>query len=162
MNFTGSNLGNGKPGIQPLLLGNTVGTNERSVNRKHLTKAFGNMYNTGLQDSPLLYNRNVLGPFRTAFNGGDVVTNKISETNKKYGIATNQINGNNVSRIKGSVDGTNNRGIASYSGNTKFIYDGSDYTKFKKLMAINKNYNDITFGGANNFQTQSALKKVRS
>ena len=32
------------------------------------------------------------------------------------------------------------------SGNPCHVYDGSDFTRYKKLAAINKNYNDKSFG----------------
>jgi hypothetical protein len=34
------------------------------------------------------------------------------------------------------------------SGNQHWVYDSSDYIKYKKMSAVNKNYNDIGFGGA--------------
>tara|TARA_X000000368_G_scaffold388346_1_gene349780 strand:- start:247 stop:735 length:489 start_codon:yes stop_codon:yes gene_type:complete len=162
MSFDETTLGGGKKGQQPLLFGHMDGGNERSTSRKYLAKAFGNLYNTGLGSSPALYNKNILGPFRTAYNSGDVTTNQYSSTNNKYGNAPNQVGGNNLSRLQGLADGVSNKGIASYSGNPKFIHDGSDYTRFKKLMAINKNFNDNSYGGANNSQSQSNIKKVRS
>ena len=54
-------------------------------------------------------------------------------------------------------DGT---GVPSATCNTKFVYDGSDYTRFRKLMAVNRNYNDAGFGGANN-AAQSAIRAIR-
>ena len=36
------------------------------------------------------------------------------------------------------------------SGNSKYVYDSSVYTKFKRLSAKTKTYNDVTFGGSNN------------
>ena len=48
-----------------------------------------------------------------------------------------------------------------YSGNPKFVHAGSDYIRFKKLQAINKNFNDWTYGGANNSQAQHAINRVR-
>lgn len=162
MAFDQTKLGKGKAGIQPSLFGSMDGGNERAVSRKYLVKAFGNLYNNGLKSSPLLYSKNTLGPFKTAFNSGDVTTNTSSATHPKYGIEANQVGGNNLARLQGLGDGTLNNGIASYSGNSKFVYDGSDYIRFKRLMAINKNYNDKSFGGANNSQSQSALRKVRS
>ena len=32
-------------------------------------------------------------------------------------------------------------------GNTKYVYNSSDYIKFKRLSAKNKNYGDCSFGG---------------
>ena len=75
--FNPMTLGEGKKGHQPLITGHTVGGSERSANRKYLAKAFGNMYNSGLGYSPVLYPNNILGPFRTAYNAGDVKTNSI-------------------------------------------------------------------------------------
>ena len=161
-NFDQTKLGGGKKGTQPLLFGVMDGGNERSTSRKYLAKAFGNLYNTGLGSSPALYSSNILGPFRTAYNAGDVTTNGYGYTNPKYGHSPNQVGGNNLSRLQGLGDGVSRNGGASYSGNPRFVHDGSDYTRFKNLMAVNNNYNDTTFGGANNSQSQSVLKKIRS
>ena len=160
--FIQTNLGGGIKGVQKELLGSMDGGNERSVSRKQLVKAFGNLNNNGLGSSPALYNKNVLGPFRTSINGGDVVTLSQGATNSKYGFEANLVNGNNLSRLNINSDSVNRKGNASYSGNPKYVYDGSDYTRFKKLNAINKTYNDNSYGGAQNNQTQSSLKKVRS
>jgi hypothetical protein len=155
-------LGEAKQGRQPALYGFMDGGNERSLSRKHLAKAFGNLYNTGLKSSPVLFNKNILGPFRTATNAGDIVTNNMTPTNIKYGRAPNQVGGNNLARLQPNVDGVNRGGNAMYSGNPKYVYDGSDYIKFKKLQAINKNFNDKSFGGANHNNTQSVIRRIRS
>tara|TARA_B100000424_G_scaffold157523_2_gene120451 strand:- start:110 stop:598 length:489 start_codon:yes stop_codon:yes gene_type:complete len=162
MSFDPTNLGKGNKGFQPQLFGHMDGGNERAVSRKYLAKAFGNLYNSGLGDSPLLYKNNILGPFKTAYNAGDVTTNGYGGTDPKYGEASNQVGGNNLSRLQGLGDGVKKNGNASYSGNPRFVYDGSDYIRFKKLMAINKTYNDKSFGGANNSQSQSILRNIRS
>ena len=158
----GGNPSNKQPGVQPMLHGSMDGGNERSVARKYLSRAFGNMYNSGLSSSPLLYNKNVLGPFRTAYNAGDVITNNIVHTDIKYGRESNQVGGNNLSRLQIRGDGVGSQnGEAMYSGNPKFVYDGSDYIRFKKLQALNKNFNDWSYGGANNSQAQHAINRVR-
>ena len=51
-------------------------------------------------------------------------------------------------------------GIAPTTCNPKFVPDSSDYIKFKKLSAMNRNYNDAGFGGANN-AAQSAIRAIR-
>ena len=161
INYTRSNLGSSN-GSAPLMFEPMDGGNERALTRRYLSKAFGNMNNSGLTTSPLLYNKNILGPFRTAFNAGDVITNNIEETNSKYGALSNQVGGNNLSRVQGKGDGSSGQtGNAMYSGNTKFVHDGSDYIKFKKLQALNKTYDDKKFGGAENNQETAALYRVR-
>lgn len=43
-------------------------------------------------------------------------------------------------------------------GNPKFVFDSSDYTRFKKLSAKNRNYNDSSFVGNNHSGAQSAYR----
>lgn len=161
MAFSPSTLG-GSNGKAPIIFGSMDGGNERALARKYLSKAFGNMNNSGLNSSPLLYERNILGPFRTAFNAGDVITNSIEDTNSKYGTESNQVGGNNLSRLQRRGDGkSGQKGNAMYSGNTKYVHAGSDYIRFKKLQALNKTYNDRSFGGAENSQHQIAIYRVR-
>jgi hypothetical protein len=162
LTFTSSQLGGNPKGKQPMLHGHIEGGNDRAVSRSQLKRAFGNMKISGLESSPLLYSKNVLGPFRTAFNAGDVVTNKIEPTNIKYGRLPNQVGGNNLSRLQVGGDGTSSQnGNAMYSGNPKYVYDGSDYIRFRKLQAINKTYNDKSYGGASNSQSQHAINRIR-
>ena len=160
--FSNKHLGGANKGYQALLFGNAMAGNDRSLSRKCLTKAFGNLYNSGLKSSPSLYKNNILGPFRTSINGGDVVTTDIDSTNLKYGYEPNLTGGNNLSKVSVNGGGMRRNGNAMYSGNPRFIYDGSDYIRFKKLQAVNKNFNDKSFGGANHNNTQSVIKHVRS
>ena len=53
------------------------------------------------------------------------------------------------------------KNIPSATCNVKFVYDGSDYTKFKKDQAVNRNYNDRSFGGNDNNAAQSAIRHIR-
>jgi hypothetical protein len=147
----------------PPINGHTENGGLRAVYRKQLSKSFGNNYNTGLGSSPLLYSTNILGPFRTSFNAGDVVTNRIENTDIKYGKMSNQVGGNNLSRLQGKGDGNSGQnGKAMYSGNPRHVYDGSDYARYKKLAAINKNFNDITYGnGSKHHPSQFAIRRVR-
>ena len=45
--------------------------------------------------------------------------------------------------------------------NTKFVYDSSDYIRFRKNQAYNKNYNDRSFGGNEYSGSQSASRAIR-
>ena len=147
---------------QQLLYGYVESGANRSLYRKHLAKAFGNMHNSGLASSPSLYNKNILGPFRTSTNAGDVITNKIENTNPIYGRESSQVGGNNLRRLQLRGDGVSQNGNAMYSGNPRFVYDGSDYTRFKKLQAINKNYKDYSFGGNSSNNNQSIIRRMRN
>ena len=160
--FSPSDLGKGKKGVQPLLFGHASSGNDRAVSRKYLTKAFGNLHLKGLNTSPALNSKNIVGPFRTHFNAGDILVNSPQSTNKIYGTEANQVGGINLARLQGKGDGIHRTGNAMFSGNPRFVYDGSDYARFKKLQAINRNFNDETHGGASNNNNQSIIRKIRS
>jgi len=51
--------------------------------------------------------------------------------------------------------------IPSSTCNVKFVYDGSDYIKFKRNQAVNRNYNDRSFGGNDYNTSQSAYRHIR-
>ena len=52
-------------------------------------------------------------------------------------------------------------GIPSSTCNVKYVYDGSDYITFKKLQAVNRNYNNASNGGNLNSGSQSAFRAIR-
>jgi hypothetical protein len=45
--------------------------------------------------------------------------------------------------------------------NVKYVYDSSDYTTYLKQRAVNKNYNDLTYGGDDSKSSQSAQRAIR-
>ena len=80
-----------------------------------------------------------------------------------YGTVSNQVNGiNRLTALGGyrSVGDGIRYGNAAYSGNPRYVYDSSDYVRYKKIKAENKNYYDYSFGGGNN-SSQSALNITR-
>ena len=82
-------------------------------------------------------------PFRVALNAGDM------HLRQAVGGGSNQIKGrvgfiNALARSDGTSKGD------GASGNQHYVYDSSVYTRYKQLAAKNKNYNDPSFGGANN------------
>lgn len=104
-------------------------------------------------------------PFRAVNNAGDLL-NRVAYTSG----GSNQVN---TGRIKLAANGSarvlggnifarpDGSGVPSANTNVKFVYDGSDYTKFKKQQAVNRNYNDYSFGGDIKSNTLIALGKVR-
>jgi hypothetical protein len=169
MSFFASILGGGRAGSQPKggLLGGGSGSTggsgmegggERSTDRFILRTAFGNSLILG--KSPILDTTVRLTPFRAAFNAGDIngTVNSPALANLP---GANQINSARVSRLHIKAGGIHNNGGSAYSGNPKYVYDGSDYIKYRKLKAINKNYNDLSFGGDNSNGSYVALRAVR-
>ena len=52
-------------------------------------------------------------------------------------------------------------GVPSATCNVKYVYDSSDYITYLKQKAINKNYNDLTYGGDQSNASQSAQRAIR-
>lgn len=184
-----SSLGGGMPGLAPRLLGGGGGSTGgsgvsggslRSMTRFRLRNAFGK---TNLNPNPAGPTiRPICGPFRAAFNAGDRLglfgvsaggANQVTSVNAAKnpgwkslagGVGT-EYSGRSVS-VGGLVFvvGTAPGQTQLQSGNPRYVYDGSDFTRFKKLAAINQNYNDLTFGGPAkgvDGGTASALARAR-
>jgi hypothetical protein len=159
-------LGGGVPGGRPGAgFANTSFCPEDALKRKILRKAFKTNQVT-LPDGKI---RSMAGPFRTAFNQGDV----LSRAYQTCG-GPNQVNDVNSSKLRlkmgGSVHnkdcntvtaGVTPNQVPLYSGNHKYVSDSSLFTKFKGLSMINKNYNDKSFGGDESNGSVSFLLKVR-
>ena len=104
------------------------------------------------------YNR-VITPFRAVGNGGDFLgrvnyscggPNPQSATKPGYG------------RLIGSVpQHCDSTGIPPTTCNPKFVADSSDYIRFKKLRAVNRNYNDLGYGGDQSNASYVPLMAVR-
>lgn len=169
--FTGDSfpsiLGGGIPGAQPkggLLGGGSngygggsgmEGGGQRATDRLVLRSVFGN---TRFPNNPKL----VITPFRRYFNAGDTAGSVNSYPSTSLGRPTNQVKGSSiVSRIQAQSNGVRNGGQALYTGNVRYVYDSSVYVKYKRLVAENRTYNDLSFGGDNASAAQSALRRVR-
>jgi len=169
--FTGdtfpSVLGGGIPGGMPrggLIGGGSGGRfsgtgieggGQRELERVTLRRMFGNTrFPAG--------NPQVITPFRRYFNAGDTAGTVNSAPSSLLGRPPNQVGSSSmVARIHGQQGGVNNQGNAFYTGNPKYVYDSSNYVRFKKLQAVNRNYNDSSFGGAGGSSVASALARVR-
>lgn len=51
--------------------------------------------------------------------------------------------------------------IPAAACNVRYVYDSSDYTTYLKQRAVNKNYNDLSYGGDQSNTSQSAIRAVR-
>ena len=158
-------LGGGIPGNQPLggFYKDCLYGNERAVNRSVLRRSFGNLFNNGLNSSPLQLatkSASLCGSFRAATMAGDVLGQVNSATNKKYGIEHNNI-GTQFASLNLNPGGIRRNGDASYAGNPSKVYDASDFLRYKKLKTINQNYNDRTLGGDQSNASQQAWSRLK-
>ena len=176
--FKLSSLGGGTSGSQPRngLLGGGANSNggsgmdggqTRAIERKVLRNSFGNRtYNTTSGPSKYqLTGTYATTPFRVAMNAGDVNgtyqkpvdTTALPKPSNQVHVTKSSLFGWKLSA--GSVKTID--GGSAYSGNPKYVYDGTDYVRFKKLQAIKRNYNDKSFGGDNNFAAQVPRSNAR-
>ena len=136
-------------------------SSEYALDRKRLVRGSNtmNFYTNPLLavESPLAPNNNTLNrplltPFRSLFNAGDpngsinkpLYVNNNSNINIRYRQPINQVSGSRrSSNLGGNLPTRNNSSNANasfWSGNPKYVYDGSDYVKFKKLQVANRSY----------------------
>lgn len=100
-----------------------------------------------------------VGPFRAVNNLGDF----LGRVNYSCGGPNPQ----NASRpgygrlIRSVPQQCDTTGIAPSTCNPKFVSDSSDYVKFKKLRAMNRNYNDLTNAGDASNGSYVALMAIR-
>ena len=168
-----SKLGGGLPGSQPPggLIGGgggpeggsgMVGGSARARTRMILRYAFGNgcMFRT-LPFAANLGHYYRTGPFRMATNSGDP-NGTINESPSPHLPQVNGVGGIQGVRARSRMTiGGVHDADAYYSGNPKYVYDSSNYTTFRKRQAINRNYNDKSFGGDKYYAAQVPLAHVR-
>jgi hypothetical protein len=126
---------------------------EQTMSRRVLRSAWNTRYASGTVNGQ----SRVITPFRAVNNLGDF----LSRTNYVCG-GPNQVNkskpGLRIGSIISACDAT---GVEGYSGNPKFVPDSSDYVRFKKQQAMNRNYNDSKNGGDESNGSYVALMRVR-
>ena len=94
--------------------------NREILIRKIIRNSWNNSYATGTVNG---HNR-VIGEFRAINNAGDFLSRK------------NYVCGLNLHCVQ-NCDSTH---VPSSSANPKFVTDSSDYTKYRKQRAYNKNF----------------------
>ena len=115
------------------------------------------------------YPKRIITPFRAVNNAGDL----LSRENYSCGGTCQTFQsrpGLNGLRQRFGATSTScqpsvlwsslqvNPDVPSSTCNVKFVYDGSDYTRFKRNLAVNKNYNDRSFGGNDYRTSQVAIR----
>lgn len=144
MNLGGTNLGGGFKGISPKQTILNYKDGEQAMTRKILTKSWNTLYARGVVNDK----KRVITPFRAVNNSGDFLARnnyvcKGPNPNKLYRGGIFPRYGSIVSQCDMSL-------VPASSTNVRYVPDSSDYTKYKKQNALNRNYNDNTFGGYNN------------
>ena len=111
-------------------------------------------------------------PFRAVNNAGDLLSRENYSCGGSCQTFQSRPGLKGLSQRFGSVQNTcvpsaaynslqliNN--IPAAACNVKFVYDSSDYVTYLKQKAVNKNYNDLSYGGDQSNTSQSAIRAIR-
>jgi hypothetical protein len=142
-------------------------SHEFSKTRFYLREAWNTSSTSGSS-----YPKRIIGPFRAVNNAGDILSRQDYSCG---GTCQTYQSRPGLRGLRGRFGSISNACTPSvlYSSNQiniavppsacngKFVYDGSDYINFKKNQAINRNYNDRSFGGNEYSASQSAMRAVR-
>ncbi len=160
----------GYPGIQMRLLGGGANTNggsgmEGGSSRERARFLIRDAWNGTAATGYVNGIRVATTPFRAVNNAGDLLNRRNYSSGGSNQVKTGRIRlaaNQSANILAGSIlKQRNPSGIPSASTNVKYVYDGSDYTTFRKQQAINRTYNDYSYGGAGRSNTFIALNRVR-
>jgi hypothetical protein len=142
---SGPSLGGGPyNGWSPVQTIGNEKSSEQVMSRRVVVKSWNTNYTTGTFNGK----SRIVTPFRAVNNLGDF----LQRENYICG-GPNQVNADkpgwksHIGSIISQCDGT---GVPSSTCNVKYVPDSSDYIKYKKLQAQNRNYNDLKNGGYQN------------
>ena len=166
-NGRGPKLGGGLPGLMPQPLIIHDNSNIFSRTRITLREAWNTTSYSGSSNS-----KRIITPFRAVNNAGDLLSRNNYSCGGTCQTPQSRPNLKGLRQRFGSTSvscrpsviwslSQINPEIPSSTCNVKYVYDGSDYTKFKKNQAVNRNYNDRSFGGNDYKASQSAIRHVR-
>jgi hypothetical protein len=142
---SGPNLGGGPyNGWSPVQTIGNEKASEQVMSRRIVVKSWNTNFTSGTYNG----RSRIVTPFRAVNDLGDFLQRK----NYVCG-GSNQVNASKPgmkSRIGSIISNCDGSGVPAANCNVKFVPDSSDYTKFKKLQAQNRNYNDLKNGGYQN------------
>lgn len=135
-----------------------------------LKNAWNTTYPSQLKRNNL--KQSITTPFRAVNNAGDLLSRENYSCGGSCQTFQSRPGLKGLSQRFGSIQSTCypsaaystlqlNNNIPAAACNVKFVYDSSDYTTYLKQRAVNKNYNDLTFGGDDFNSSQSAQKAIR-
>jgi hypothetical protein len=149
--MTDTNLGGPFNGYSPQQTITNYKSSEQAMTRRILRSVWNNSTYNGKQ--------RIITPFRAINNSGDFLSRKNYICGGPNAVTIDRYKRkNNIGSAPDQCDGS---GVPSSSCNVKFVTDSSDYIKFKKQMAMNKNYNDVSNGGDQHNASFVSMMAVR-
>ena len=152
-------LGGGITGRMPQSVITNDHDNDFSQTRFTLREAWNTTKYSG-QDG--LTNKRIITPFRAVNNAGDVLSRKNYSCGGSCQTFQSRPNMNGLRQRFGAIQNICDESLIPPSAcNVKYVYDGSDYTTYVRQKALNKNYNDRSFGGDDSSSSQVAFRAIR-
>jgi hypothetical protein len=152
-----SKLGGGIPGFIPQATYNTNNNDEFVETRFTLKNGWNTRYARAVNQR-----QSVCTPFRAINNAGDLLSRKYYSCG---GPCQTFQSRPGLFGLKGHFGAIQNRcdgtGVQAAACNVKYVYDSSDYIRYAKQKAVNKNYNDASYGGNDSNGAQSAIRAIR-
>jgi hypothetical protein len=116
--------------------------------------------------------RSIITPFRAVNNAGDLMgrlnfscggpCQSFQYRPGLYGLRKNFGSVSNTCTPSVAYNSLQlNVNIPASACNGRYVYDSSDYITYLKQKAVNKNYNDLTYGGNDSNASQSAVRAIR-
>jgi hypothetical protein len=135
-----------------------------------LRDAWNTTYPAQLKNSNL--KQPITTPFRAVTNSGDLLSRESYSCGGTCQSFQSRPNVKGLKQHFGAVQSTCipsaiysnlqlNDKIPAAACNVRYVYDSSDYTTYLKQRAVNKNYNDLSYGGNDYKAAQSATKAIR-
>lgn len=169
---------NNNPTLGPLLGGGFTGrmpqpliihdnTNNFAQTRLTLREVWNTTSKSGSSNP-----KRIITPFRAVYNAGDLLSRENYSCGGTCQTYQSRPNIKGLKQRFGSVSDSCqpsvlwslnqvDPAIPASACNTKFVYDSSDYIRYLKNQAVNKNYNDRSFGGNDSSAQQSAVRAIR-
>ncbi len=148
--------GQGIRGIMPQHVPVMIDTNDFAMTRFILRNAWNarKYYNNGVKQEL------AVTPFRAATHSGDLLSRQHYSCGGGSQVSQSRpgLHGLVIAGVNSTCDGTN---IPPSTTNVKYVYDSSDYIRYKKQKAVYCNYNDRSFGGDQHNASQMALNAIR-
>ena len=144
--------------------------NEFEQIRFTLKQSWNTTYPSQLKKSNL--KQSITTPFRAVNNAGDILSRlnyscggtcqSFQSRPGLHGLKTRfgSVQGSCIPSVVYSNLQLNDK-IPAAACNVRYVYDSSDYVTYLKQRAINKNYNDLSYGGDQSSASQSALRAIK-
>ena len=150
-------LGGGLPGFIPQTLQTTNNYDEFAQSRFLLKQAWNTQY-----PSQMNHKQPICTPFRAINNAGDLLSRQSYSCGGACQTFQSRPGMHGLGIKWGSIQNMNDgTTVPSATCNTKYVYDSSDYARYKKQDAIAKTFNNLSNGGDQSSASQSAWRHIR-